>query len=91
MKYSRTRLNAMAYERTRRNQVKAVKELLNHYGIDFTEYQWFTEYKGSPCRLCSDIHKYAPATERNIRMYALYLREKTEKEVIRESCSHKES
>ena len=85
-KYTKAQLNAMAYERTRRNQIKARSELLNQYGIDFIEFSWFTGYSSSPCRLCTDIHKRTTVTMRLVRMYALYLKEKAEKEVMRERC-----
>ena len=85
-KYTKTQLNAIAYDRVRRNQEKARSELLNQYGIDFIEFAWFTGYNGSPCRLSSDIHKRAPITMRMVRMYALFLKEKAEKEVMRERC-----
>lgn len=84
--YSKSQLNAIAYERVRRNQEKARSELLVHYGIDFVEFSWFTGYNASPCRLCTDIHRDTKATMRMIRMYALFLKEKAEKEVMKERC-----
>ena len=71
--YSKSQLNAINYERVRRNQEKARSELLDHYGIDFVEFSWFTGYNASPCRLCTDIHRDTKATMKLIRMYALFL------------------
>lgn len=59
----------------------ARRELMEQYGIDFDEFQWFASYDGSPCMLCTGIHKRAESTMKQLSMYAKYLRAKAGKEV----------
>ncbi len=66
MKYSKSQLNAISRSITKKNQAEAREWLVVNTGIQFGDYVYRFDYKGSPCQLVNSIRSGAKATLANV-------------------------